>query len=710
MSDHVSTSSLYSNFDHALSIGAPDEPSGDNLPPKEFVLCRDHGGSPTAVFGEDVWDFNPYRLSGKKISRLRFNSIFKGNDAETRLLINELKYLIYCLIYRSGAGRIGVISASTIYSYYVEMVKAVKYCYSLKENRLVGLIGLGDLFSNRIYLSSFIRLNNNKVSFNKRMSALLGHLIQIGEHQLGFRVCTSENLEFGNRESKQHPVIPTAIYLQLINHWSDWLDVFYESRESLASIIKCFSDRFYGISKTRQKALGVGGAAHYRHDMKEAIEFHQLDSLLINKYELDISQKQDFAKLITNIQFVCKNVIHLYTGMRDQEVTRLKVGCLSSERLTPSVELPGVVDDGQVISIISTLAKFNEHNAGLQPQDRVVSIKSTTTKFTGYRQEAAWLASEEVVRAVKLAECIAVSLASLADESPTELEIPLFISSALIVNLDVKELVVPDFQKTIVNLVFPCINISDQDMVELRAGDPSRDFDSEKLFGVGKEWPLTSHQYRRSLAFYASSSGFVSLPSLKKQFKHLTIQMTQYYQRGFQNLKAVFGAYEEKSGRYSIPESHIAFEFQTSMTIDTAQMILNDVLGSENRLFGAVGTYIEKQRSGSKTGDIDIKMIRSETEKLVNKGELSYQATILGGCTKIGRCDEYMSAEITACIGCENSVIDEKKLAEQIAVNESDMAKCDEGSVEFRVLKLELDHMKVYQNKKVSQEARNGKR
>ena len=39
----------------------------------DFVLCRDIDGKPTAVYSHDVWDFNPYRLSGNAMSLFRFD-------------------------------------------------------------------------------------------------------------------------------------------------------------------------------------------------------------------------------------------------------------------------------------------------------------------------------------------------------------------------------------------------------------------------------------------------------------------------------------------------------------------------------------------------------------------------------------------------------------------------------------------------------------
>ncbi len=46
---------------------------------------------------------------------------------------------------------------------------------------------------------------------------------------------------------------------------------------------------------------------------------------------------------------------------------------------------------------------------------------------------------------------------------------------------------------------------------------------------VGKPWPLTFHQYRRSLSVYAHRSGMVSLPALNGQLQHITDEMRAYF-------------------------------------------------------------------------------------------------------------------------------------------------------------------------------------
>ncbi|CAI8922600.1 hypothetical protein EMIT0P258_50012 [Pseudomonas sp. IT-P258] len=107
------------------------------------------------------------------------------------------------------------------------------------------------------------------------------------------------------------------------------------------------------------------------------------------------------------------------------------------------------------------------------------------------------------------------------------------------------------------------ILIDSQDLIELAATSPELDFAAKESFAVGQPWNLTSHQFRRSLAFYGSSSGFISLPSLKKQYKHMTLQMARYYANNFENLKTIFGYYdpEKRSSIYLGTTWHMSFRW-----------------------------------------------------------------------------------------------------------------------------------------------------
>ena len=54
----------------------------------------------------------------------------------------------------------------------------------------------------------------------------------------------------------------------------------------------------------------------------------------------------------------------------------------------------------------------------------------------------------------------------------------------------------------------------------------------KKNVEVGQPWALSTHQFRRTLAFYCIKNRLGTLVALKQQFKHLYLAMTEWYTNG----------------------------------------------------------------------------------------------------------------------------------------------------------------------------------
>jgi len=657
------------SFDSNYSSAEIDcEPRGD------LVLCRDQHGNPTAVYDWDVWDFNPYRLGVKKINKISFCKVFESDGPEQRSLISEIKYSLYCLIYYSGSGRLGKLGPATAVRYWRTLVSILRFCYLQKQKPAVGVLSLRQILTTPIYMAAFIASLNGHQSAQARVSQLLLNLIHIGEKRLGYRVLSAADLRVSNVAYKQHPVIPTRIYLELINTLSDLLNQVYQGVGVLEAFIAEFRDEFYGIHYVRQKSLGVGGKACYRPSMVDAIEIHGLRNVFVGDFAC--AHKKLLSGALLRIQSMVKHVLQLYTGMREDEVMRMSYDCLINEVF--GVDL---IDD----------------RGFTQDEARSVNILSTTSKFSGYRKSVSWLAPNEVIRAIEVAQSICRGLAKhygLEKEN-----CPLFLNPAIL-----------SYRKTEVGVGRVSGNkvklesiqmhvIQSSDLQELSQTDTRRDFYNESKFSVGRPWPLTSHQFRRSLAFYASNSGFVSLPTLKSQYKHMTIEMSRYYSNGFENLKTIFGYYDSSKKEYLLPDSHVALEFQMGMPMAIANQLVSDVLFKENPLFGGTGSYLEKQKLRIESGEISIEYFRAETAARVKNGEMSYRSTLLGGCTKFGRCDSFLLGDYTECLSCEGAIIKKDKISEAIYEAESELRKYFAGTAEHQITEGEIKRLKSFQKR-----------
>lgn len=662
-------SNILSGEANAVLTDIPECP-GSFVPGDDFVMCKDRQGNPTAVYGQARWDFNPLRLSVKRITIINFSSIFSADEDACARLVSESKFIMFCLLYYTNSGRIGSLSMATLYNFFPVVRSLARYCYEQRVSQLIGVLSLEQVLTTPLYLADFIRTSRLSKARKKILRSLIVNLISVGEDRLGYRVQGHE-LDYGKFDYKQHPVIPTRIYLAIINNLGDSVKHVSQYMERLESFITCFADREYGRNHSEKVSKRMSQSGTLRPSFYEAMKLHDLEGFFINDFSCN--QRRQFVAVLFNIQYILKATIHCYTGMRDQEVMRLPFNCLSAAEVTPDlVDGDGVVrDKAQIIDIIST-----------------------TTKFTGHKSEASWLATSEVVAVIKIAQSICRAIAGIHGVSVED--VPLFLSPSIIWMKKI-EVSGSAFSGENRSISFKMDTIiRDEDMKELEASDPSRDFGLEKSFAVGNPWPLTSHQFRRSLAFYGSSSGFVSLPSLKKQFKHLTAQMSRYYANNFEKIKTIFGYYDPEKKEFILPSNHFAFEFQTGVPIGVAYDLLFEVLGGDSKLTGGVGSYVEKQRERLKSGDVLIADLKSETLKRVEDGHISYRRTFLGGCMKSGRCDSYMLGDYASCLHCPESLIKPKNIDSAITLAEAELANYKIGSGEYQITKGDLDSLVRY--------------
>ncbi|HHQ4476767.1 hypothetical protein K3H50_03740 [Aeromonas veronii] len=673
---NIVTNLLYNSLDNSYAkIYSPDAFPGDfdiTPPSDEFVLCKDMKGNATAIYGNDLWDFAPYSSSENQTYNLCFESIHGVNEEHTLLLRKEVKWIMFCLIYKTGSGRFGRLCTSTLYGYFRTTCMVVDIAVKLSNNPFNNrLMYIRDVLGNKKNIENLDLRKSGVKNFNSLITKLVG----FGKEKLGYSVCCVKLHRIYN-EDKQHPVIPVSLYLHYVNKLTDELEKLHTGTTKITDFLVKFSEKGYGLAHSSQRS----SKSKLKPTMKEAIAAHGLNDVLSN-----VTTHSQLLKKIKQIQYTLKMAIHLYTGMRDQEVIRLPFKCIS----TVSLRKEEKDAYGKVVVPVN-----------------MIQIISTTTKYTGYRKEDAWYAPDIIVKAIEVLQRIARGLCfrkGVTDMS----EMPLFLSAgSLRVSVDneksedkfssfgkIKKMGVPQW--------FLDAVITEKDMELLKASDPSRDFENERdgngelKFKIGGVWPLTSHQLRRSLAFYACSSGFVSIPTLKRQYKHLTAEITKYYSRNHQNIVSIFGHYDAQTGKWMLPETHVIFDCQAAFTMDVAEQFINDLLEDEP-LFGKSGSYMSRQAERIFDGEVSIVEFRATTEEKIKNGEIVYNKTLLGGCTNINGCDCRILGEFTDCLSSDCAVIKRDKVEKQILEIQKAMQFYAPKDGEYQVLEAELDSLNKF--------------
>lgn len=223
--------------------------------------------------------------------------------------------------------------------------------------------------------------------------------------------------------------------------------------------------------------------------------------------------------------------------------------------------------------------------------------------------------------------------------------------------------------------------IQECDLQELEVIDPHRAWRSEKVFQIGKPWPLGTHQFRRSLAIYAQRSGIVSLPALRRQLQHITKEMSLYYAKGSLFARNYIEDHPEDS------KLHMAMEWRDAKPLSEALSYLRDVLLSEDDLFGGAGVFEQQKKERG------MLMSRDTTIRKFKRGEMAYKETPLGGCIKVGECDQVgLKVLHTECIlGCKNLIGNLPKLDRLIARPRKFVSTLNPATVEYRMEQSDLD-------------------
>lgn len=228
--------------------------------------------------------------------------------------------------------------------------------------------------------------------------------------------------------------------------------------------------------------------------------------------------------------------------------------------------------------------------------------------------------------------------------------------------------------------------IETEDLEELRLFDAFRARDENPNFAVGKTWPLTSHQLRRSAAVYASRLGMVSLPALKTQFKHLSEVMTALYS---ENSTFAQNFLIDENGK-PINDGCVLMSFRDTVAFNTSVRFHEQVIQSERQLSGPIGTEI--QRAKDKNSLPKIFQCREETQMAVKQGRFSFKETPVGGCVLKGSCPHFAIDLVLLCTsGCKHAILKPEKLETYIDSLRFDLASLSPKSRPYQLMTQEID-------------------
>lgn len=614
--------------------------------PHDTVVTITKDGSPLSRFSDDIWDYNATSRHIKTINfKLKLKSL-SNNDSK-----DDISKAVYFLkaISLHWLHVTGSCSMSKFYGDITAMSYLVSYCANNN-------IPFNRIFAEPDSIDYLVR----SIESEKQAGLLLGKIQRFSDAS---SVLTNNpfweelrpSAEFFNRlkktrktypettDSIQTLLIPSRIYQSVLKRTIIDLEKFIKNIEILKYVFQVrtlnrdevlISDRTITPSQlTNSQSVKVG----YSWKKKLKKDDRLVECLNILHLE-GISKNNTWAGIVDSLskwQTRCAILISAFTGMRVNEVTAISYNGLSTIK----------TDSGLIPVVWSTTTKLE--NLG----------KPRLTK---------WVTASIVEVAFDVAKVIAEGILDWSDDRKAEIldeqRIPLFLSA----EHGKKGKPHPQFEYTATALSTKSINktiflddliITEQDIAEISwflYGDTL-----PKDIKVGGQWPLTFHQFRRSLAVYAAASGIVSYPTLKAQLKHISMIMTVYYTDSNSRSINILGDEPEvKTIRSEWIEAKARVESDN----------LHKLIDSNQPLSGIAGQKIITLKS---KGDLpEFFKSRQETKKAVKNGKIRYRSTLVGGCMSIKACNKSSGILASACISCENAVFlsESRKNLEQTKV------------------------------------------
>ena len=626
--------SSFNSYLYALGVAEQFLPDEYNLQnnqltvPNTFVLSRMKSGETLSVYSDNVWDLSPYLP--KCHCRLSFDSWlenFREDDFLFCQIRAEMKKISFALLYiKSGKSIIKSIEKRhTI----LRQFAAIAYRNGCTLQQLFGDVAyiskvndayVGVSHQKALQIKAFL---TDCFALQQQYPLLIPafNTYQPIEHLA--KLAAQLRLQSG-KVGPQTKVVPSRIYIGLINGLADKLNEF---NQNASALLKWFQ-------RMQSEATFALMPVEFKR-AKNAISFADARDLLDLTKLFENNQIRKHANLtryMTLIQGMAKLWIHLFTGMRDNEVNQLSYDCYQT-------------------------VQSNEHLVH-------VLMGYTSKLHSGGNKSTYWITFEDIQFGVCAAKSIGeiYALLNLHYDMSNIPEYPLF-PTRYLQNRNKKNkkefisnfLGAPTRTEANFNQYLSLISVSlgdelritESDLAELEAFDGFRNWREEKDCQIGQYWNICTHQFRRSLAVYGARSGVIGLGALSVQYKHLTEAMTLYYRDN-----AVFAP------NILVSDSQKEFiqELEYQRLVHSYTQFEDGVINSSSRLLGGAGTYLQLQKDREQL--LTVFPDREETIKRMKKGEIAYKASLFGACTNPDSCEKISFTAITSCLNCAHAVFD----------------------------------------------------
>lgn len=321
--------SSFNSYLYSLGIAEQFLPDEYNLQnnqltvPNTFVLSRMKSGEILSVYSDNIWDLSPYLP--KCDCRLNFDSWLENareNDFLYCQIRAEMKKISFALLYiKSGKSIIKSIEQRHTV---LRQFAAIAYKNGCTLQQLFSDVAyiskvndayVGVSYQKAIHIKAFL---TDCFALQQQYPLLIPAFSTYKPIEHLAKLAAQLRLQSG-KVGPQTKVVPSRLYIALINALADKLNEF---NQNASALLKWFQrkqqDANFALMPTEFKRK------------KNAVSFADARDLLglTALYENNQIQKHaNLTRYMTLIQGMAKLWIHLFTGMRDNEVNQLSSDC-----------------------------------------------------------------------------------------------------------------------------------------------------------------------------------------------------------------------------------------------------------------------------------------------------------------------------------------------------------------------------------------------
>jgi len=585
------------------------------------TVCKDRDGQVTASFGQSVWNCMPFSRN-KSANNLNFKEF-----DHTPKLQRELKLITYGWLFNKSLKNKKAVKFSTVYTRLSAIKRAYQFLFKSNHYSL-GTLSQSNVwveFENYLIARDCTQsaLEQTFISINTATDLASWHRLELGLPSIKSNL-KSKSLSL--KEVQQTLVIPERLCDAIYGKAIELVEGAYPHRKLIADTEKSLQDNYNAAKRELDVKIKLGAVFAFMntdgsidgHKYASTIvdnkpqEQRKILSTLANKLpSIKLTHGDHFQRYLSNLITASYIICGGFSGMRDSELDKLSPGCYYKD----------------------TFEGRDYH-----------MLQSHSFKL-GEKRET-WVTAASSKTAIELMTVLTENWRKDVNYPNEKYANTLWVNQY---KRSIPPVLINNWSERLKRFCRQFdFSVTEADYQECLMSNPRSLVRVKEDVVPGQAWPLTPHQFRRTLAFYCIKNRFGTLVALKQQFKHLYLSMTEWYTNG---------------GKLaSLHNLKIDDKMRSLLADINAECTANKIFKqwhSDETLSGTHGKAIMKMRG-------DVPTIYGSWEviyKAVKEGKLTLHGSMHSYCKSGYYC--YMDGVVTPqfCVDCGSgsSIIDEQQ-------------------------------------------------